>query len=561
MLHIRLILLVDYMDLMTLHRERQEQLNLSATYAYQALRVSYEAQKIELIDYKNKANFFETQFKKSDEKKQALQAEVEALKAKLAQREQQLFGKKSERRHKPSDKNVTKPPSKNPRGQQRGSKGHGRRDNSHLPEIEETYDLPEDEKHCPCCQLPYQALSQTEDSSIIEIINVQAYQRKIHRKKYKRGCQCKATPSFIDAPIPPRLLPKNPYGLSIWAHLLLQKYEYHQPINRVLKHLDSNGLSLPAGTVIDGFSRLLPLLLPVYEAFVAHSLSESHWHADETRWKVFEPVEGKKNQRWYMWLFQSKETVIYKICKSRSSQELIDYFGEEHSGGLLNVDRYSAYKCIAKNGSFLLAFCWAHVRRDFLSHARGYPEQEAWALSWVEQIATLYHINNQRLTYKQKSKKYRESQRKLDSVIEEMRSLLDSELASNELLPSAKKLMKSLDAHWDGLTLFVDDPNIPMDNNKAENSIRHGVIGRNGYYGSGAVWSSALTAVMFSLFRTCSLWKINPHTWLLNYFQECAVHGGVPPGRSIKKFLPWKMSKEQKAKWAEPPVGETPIQL
>jgi transposase len=365
-------------------------------------------------------------------------------------------------------------------------------------------------------------------------------------------------PRFIDAPPAPRLIAKCRYGLSIWAYLLLQKYEYHQPLNRVLKQLAASRISLASGTVTDGFEKLLTLLLPVYDAIVEHNLSEKHWHADETSWKVFEEIEGKKNNRWYMWLFRGKESVVYKICKSRSSEELMKHFGENHPGGLLNVDRYSAYKAIAKTGLFLLAFCWAHVRRDFLTYAKGYPQQEEWSLSWVGLIANLYHINNQRLQHEQNSKAFRQYQEELEIAIRVTRERIDKELIDDKLLSSAKKLIKSLDTHWDGLTIFVDTPDIPMDNNKAENSLRHGVLGRNGYYGSGAVWSSALTAVMFTLFRTFSIWGIHLHTWLLAYFHECASRGGQPP-EDISKFLPWNMSEEQKARLSQPPVGENPF--
>ncbi len=68
--------------------------------------------------------------------------------------------------------------------------------------------------------------------------------------------------------------------------------------------------------------------------------------------------------------------------------------------GIVICDRYSAYKKLARTMGFLLAFCWAHVRRDFLTLARGYPEQEAWAMAWVARIGTLYTLNNQRLAYK-----------------------------------------------------------------------------------------------------------------------------------------------------------------
>ena len=43
--------------------------------------------------------------------------------------------------------------------------------------------------------------------------------------------------------------------------------------------------------------------------------------------------------------------------------------------------------------------------------------------------------------------------------------------------------------HWQGLTLFVEDPDLPMDNNQAERALRGPVVGRKNYYGSGAQWS------------------------------------------------------------------------
>ena len=45
---------------------------------------------------------------------------------------------------------------------------------------------------------------------------------------------------------------------------------------------------------------------------------------------------------------------------------------------------------------FILAFCWAHVRRDFIKAARSYPDEKEWMLDWVERIGGSYHINNQR---------------------------------------------------------------------------------------------------------------------------------------------------------------------
>jgi hypothetical protein len=106
---------------------------------------------------------------------------------------------------------------------------------------------------------------------------------------------------------------------------------------------------------------------------------------------------------------------------------------------------------------------------------------------------------------------------------------------------------------WGGLTIFIDQPEIPMDNNTAERGLRNPVVGRKIYYGSGSIWSAELAAALFTIFKTLKLWKINIHTWLLAYFHECALIGGVPP-KNINKFLPWYMTDEQKTLFSQPPA-------
>lgn len=83
-----------------------------------------------------------------------------------------------------------------------------------------------------------------------------------------------------------------------------------------------------------------------------------------------------------------------------------------------------------------------------------------------------------------------------------MQKILEETLREPELLPSAKKLLMSLNKHWSGLTVFVDHPEIPMDNNTAERGLLGSVVGRKNYYGSGSVWSTELAAALFTLFGT-----------------------------------------------------------
>src|SRR5581483_7214198 len=109
-----------------------------------------------------------------------------------------------------------------------------------------------------------------------------------------------------------------------------------------------------------------------------------------------------------------------------------------------------------------------------------------------------------------------------------MESLLDSELRKT-LKDAQKKALKSLRKHWDGLTIFADDPLVPMDNNAAERALRNPVVGRKNYYGSGSERSGHFSAKMFSIFQTWLINGLDPIRLLQDFLQRCAQTRGQPP--------------------------------
>ena len=189
-----------------------------------------------------------------------------------------------------------------------------------------------------------------------------------------------------------------------------------------------------------------------------------------------------------------------------------------------------------------------HVRRDFLRMARSWPDQEGWALDWVGQIGWLYHLNDERLKVRDAPASFAVADSALRAAVTRFGERGQSELEEAELHPARRKVLESLGDHWGGLTVFVEHPEVPMDNNTAERSERGPVVGRKNYYGSGSVWSGQLAAMMFSLFQTLCLWGVNPRLWLTAYLESCAEAGGRAPAE-VERFLPWKVSAEQRRAW------------
>lgn len=514
----------------------------------------------ENLELRQQVGYWKSRHRDARDRVSALEQKVEQLEGEKRQLQADRFGRRSEAQ--PGDdrsndledpRDDSQKPKRN-RGQQPGNPGPKRRDYSHLPVREEFVELPPEQCVCPCCGLPLRPLSDTEDAEQIEI-EVSAYRRVIHRRRYRRTCTCNG-PITRTAPPPPKLIPKARYGISVWVEILLDKYFSYRPTERLLAALRLWGLDLAPGTVIDGLKQLEILLWPIGEALKQpNSAGELH-QGDETRWRVFIALEGKQGYGWWLWVVLGPDTVIYLLESSRSHTVPESHFRAE-SRGVLVVDRYAAYKAMiwVKDGVLVLAFCWAHVRRDFIRVGKGWPELKTWALQWLRRIRVLYRWNDRRLAAPRDAAAFGEADGRLRQTVAEMKTEMETELARADLTTPCRKALESLQEHWEGLTRFVDDPRIPMDNNASERRARGPAVARKNFYGSGSLWSGQQAAAMFSILATLSLWRLNARKWLTWYFEHCAAAGGKVP-EEIEPFLPWNLDAAKRSDLGESSLPE-----
>jgi transposase len=483
--------------------------------------------------------YWKKQHERAHEREKKLQSELADKIARIRYLEHQLYSKKTEKSH------TKNKPEKNinlrNRGRQKGTPDHPFRQHNQLPEREETYDKT-GPLVCETCGKPFRELNKTDNSELVEI-EVKGYKRKIKRKKYAQSCKCKIDKGIITVPGPVKLFPQTRYGISIWIYILIRKYRFQIPVARVLKELQLYDVDVPAGTAGDGLKRMHPLFEPIYAALEKRSRQSDWWQADETRWSVFEMTESKSSYRWYLWVFIGQESIVYIMDPTRSAAVI-----EEHLGtiieGILLVDRYSAYKSFAKkHRGIILAFCWSHARRDFIDPGKKYPAIKEWTSVWEERINRVFHLNNLRTQYPVDSREFKHEDKQIREALEIMHDTAAEELKQPRLHYAQKGALKSLLKHWEGLTVFVEHSYIPMDNNGSERILRNPAVGRKNYYGSGTVWSGRFTAVMFSIFETLEMWKINQQTWLNDYLTACGQAGGKAPS-DITRFLPWQIKEK-----------------
>lgn len=435
------------------------------------------------------------------------------------------------------------------RGQQSDSEGHGRSDRDEVDTIVKYLEIP----GCACgkCGTPFRLIARTEASPLTEF-EASVVRTVFQRCVYVSQCLCEGKQIRV-APPPPKLYPRTEIGNSLWVRLVVQKFLHGMPTNRILKDLSLYGLHLAAGTVTGGCELINDLLTPLQEELINHCRGADLWNADETTWRVF----GEGKQRWWMWLIASDDAVVYLLDPSRSKKVPTDFFAG--SAGTLMTDRLASYKGLHEN--IKKAWCLVHLRRDIFNVFKGIPHLKPWAEGWLRELATLFVLNHKRFELWKQDKTtgpdWDSAVLALELHVRKLRERWEKELKRPKLHKEQAKILRSMKRHWAGYTLFLDDPRIPLHNNRAERLLRNAVILRKNSYGSGAIWAGNMAAKLFSIFQTWLINGLDPQALLRDYFNECSkTHGKPPP--DVSQFIPWKMSPERKMKYALPESYERP---
>jgi transposase len=214
---------------------------------------------------------------------------------------------------------------------------HGRKIPYNLPVVEEFYVLSDEQCRCPKCGKKYRLTTLVEESYEIDI-EIKIIRKKQNRRKYAQNCDCKNVPVILTAPKPSNIIYKSLYSTSLWTLLLVLKYYSQIPLYRQVNNIwGQYGGWFNNSTIIGGFKKLTEVLIPLYNKLIEVSRQEEHWHADETRWKVFVDKQDKKTFNWWMWVFASAKVVVYVLDRTRSSKVPKNHFGDNASG-IINVD-------------------------------------------------------------------------------------------------------------------------------------------------------------------------------------------------------------------------------
>lgn len=417
------------------------------------------------------------------------------------------------------------PSPKKKRGAQKGHKAQGRKIPKGLKEEAVEVDFDETPQCCEC-GTPYKRIKIFDKVSHQIKVVFEGIHQVITRLSYKQNCSCAGVPTVITAPQKPSVIKKSILTTTTWVHLIMMKYLLAVPIYRYRKAMEPSGFILSPGTVENGFRKIGTLLQPIYQRMQEELKKSPHFNADETRWKVFEQIEGKKSFLWWLWVFASKKIVLYVIDPTRSTEVIKKIY--DQTTKIISADRYSVYESMSKRYGVLIAYCWVHLRRDFLQLQKikqFSPDSEVgkWIEEWLSSIRHLYHLNKKRLETSSDTE-HEELTAQLRSITEKLYQQETESLSFD----CQKKILISFKKRFEGYTIFIDHPLIPMDNNRAEQLLKIAISGRNNYLGNVSQESVMHTQIYLSIISTAKINHVDPQKWLQDYLDDCAKNDSKP---------------------------------
>jgi transposase len=403
----------------------------------------------------------------------------------------------------------------------------------HLPRVEQVIDVAD--RTCPCCRGPLHVMGE-DVSERLDIVPAQFRVIATRRPKYAcRACE----EVVVQAPAPARLVEGGIPTEAAVAHVLVAKYADHLPLYRQAQIYARQGVSLDRSTLADWVGKAAFLLKPIHERLLERLKASPKLFADETTAPVLDPGRGRtKTGQLFAyarddrpWGGSDPPGVAYLYAPDRKAEQPIRHLAG--FVGVLQVDGYAGYKVLAERGAVSLAFCWSHVRRRFYELAQAGPAPIA--TEALARIAELYRIEGE---IRGRSAEERSSARQARSrpIIEALEPWLRGKLA---LLSQKSKLAEAIRyalSRWAGLSRFLDDGKIEIDNNVVERSIRPIALNRKNALFAGSDGGAGHWATIASLVETAKLNGVDPYAYLADVITR--IVAGHPQSQ-IDELLPW----------------------
>jgi len=397
----------------------------------------------------------------------------------------------------------------------------------HLKRERIEHDLPDSEKHCADCDQDLRPIGE-ETSERYEYIPAQM--KVIEDACLKYACAC----TVKTAAKPAQPIEKSTAGASLLAQVIVAKLADHLPLHRQAKMFRRHGIEIPEQTMGDWMRQCAGLLEPLYMRLKRHVLASKVVGTDDTPVKVLDRrlKHTRKGRIWPYVGDRDHPAVIYDYTPTRERAGPEEFL--KHYRGFLQADAYVAYDSFftqPERGMIEVA-CMAHARRHIYQALDNDPSRMRTVLLL---IAQLYRVEKWAREHGMMGEDLRVLRQqgarpvldKLEVYLLEIREQL---LPKSEAGQAVNYLLKN----WAALTRYCDNPDLSIDNNHTERSLRGWAVGRANWTFFGSDRGGKTAAMLRSFVASCKLLKIDPFAWFHDVLSRIADH----PIARLDELLP-----------------------
>jgi transposase len=394
--------------------------------------------------------------------------------------------------------------------------------------------------HCPCCQGTLHRIGE-DVSEMLDIVPAILRVIRIHRPRYAcRACES----AVVQAEAPRRPVDNGLPTAALLAHIAAAKFAWHLPLHRQTQMLAGYGIELDRSTLVHWIRRTAWWLQPLYALLTDTVMAAGKVFCDDTPLPVLDRTR-RRTRIARLWCYAVDDrpwqgplppAVIYRYAEDRRGRHVKEHLDGFH--GVLQVDGYTGYDGLAKpnrpGGAITLAYCLAHARREFFDvHKRTKDPVAAEAL---RRIGEIYAIEAQiRGSPADERVVVRQAETKplMAALWSWLMQRLDEISAKSSLATAIRYTL----SHWAGLTVFLVDGRVEVDNNTVERCIRPIPLGRKNALFAGSHRGGERWAIIASLINTAKLHEIDPETYLADVLDR--IVSGRTKVNALRELLPW----------------------
>jgi len=398
----------------------------------------------------------------------------------------------------------------------------------HLPRVDQRIE-PEDTR-CPTPECGRPMVRVGEDiSERLDIVPAQFFVQRQIRGKWA----CKCCQLLVQEPALAQVFDNALPTPALQAHTVVSRFVDHIPYYRQEQINARSGVHTPRSTLAAWSGHTGAQLMPLFEAHRSFVLGSRVLHADETPIALLDPGRGKTKKA-YMWAyargaFDPEPGVVYDFCPGRGGHHAKEFL--TGWSGTLVRDEFSGYESVISVEGRVGAGCVAHARRKFDELVKANASEVA--AQAIQRIAWLYRIEADARPLSAEHRLLMRQERS-QPLWEELHLWLKFERMR---VPDGSAIAKAIDYslnHWQALSQFLLDGEVPIDNNHLENQMRPWAMGRKAWLFIGSQLAGERAAIMMSLLQSAKLNGRDP--WA--YLKDVLTRLPTLPNSRLEELLP-----------------------